>query len=71
MKHHYKSIFISDLHLFSKYCKSDILSKFLKEYKSDNLFLLGDIIDFLRLKKKFHCNKDQMDVIHHINMWKS
>lgn len=66
MKSIYKSVFISDLHLFSKHCKSDILNEFLKQYKSDKLFLLGDIFDFLRLKKKFICNKSQMDVIHRI-----
>lgn len=64
MKHYYKSIFISDVHLFSKYCKAEILYEFLKTYKSDNLFLIGDIIDFVALKKKFHCNKIQMNIIH-------
>jgi UDP-2,3-diacylglucosamine pyrophosphatase LpxH len=60
----YKSIFISDIHLFSKHCKTQFLKQFLKKYKSENLFLVGDIFDFLRLRKKVRFNKDHMDLIH-------
>jgi UDP-2,3-diacylglucosamine pyrophosphatase LpxH len=59
-----KSIFISDLHLFNKFCKADILSKFLKEYECENLFLIGDILDFY--VKNITLDKDQINVIRKI-----
>jgi len=45
----YKSIFISDIHLGSRGCKSDELCDFLKDNTAENLFLVGDIIDGWRL----------------------
>ena len=49
----YKSVFISDLHLGSKHCNSDLLLKFLDDLSTDNLYLVGDIIDGWRLKNKW------------------
>ena len=49
----YKSVFISDLHLGSKHCNSDLLLKFLDDLSTDNLYLVGDIIDGWRLKIKW------------------
>ena len=63
---HYKSIFISDVHLGSKGCKADLLCEFLKENTSENLFLVGDIIDFWRLKRKFYWLQSHTDVIRKI-----
>lgn len=51
MKKHYKSVFISDLHLGSKSCKSDQLSKFLSSFTCEELYLVGDIIDGWQLSK--------------------
>lgn len=45
MEKNYKSIFISDIHLGTKGCKADLLCSFLKQNTSENLFLVGDIID--------------------------
>ena len=45
----YKSIFISDIHLGTRGCKADLLCEFLKTNTSENLFLVGDIIDGWRL----------------------
>ena len=41
----YRSVFISDLHLGSAGCKTDNLRQFLESFDSENLFLVGDIID--------------------------
>ncbi len=41
-----RSIFLSDIHLGTRGCQADRLLDFLREYESDHLFLLGDIIDF-------------------------
>lgn len=48
-KHQYKTIWISDIHLGSKGCKSEYLLSFLKSVRCENLYLLGDIIDGWRL----------------------
>ena len=62
----YKSIFISDLHLWSKFSQADMLLDFLKKHKSENLFLVWDIIDGYALKKKFRWNDLYSKVIQEI-----
>lgn len=59
-----KSLFISDLHLNTSFCQSDKLLSLLKEYEYENLFLLGDIIDFY--PKKFYLPIEQINVIRKI-----
>ena len=51
MSVHYKSIFISDVHLGTRGCQADALCDFLKHHTADNIFLIGDIIDGWRLAK--------------------
>ena len=60
----YKSIFISDLHLNTRFCKSDILAELLKTYQCDNLFLVGDILDLY--VKGINLPKSQINVIRKI-----
>lgn len=50
----YKSVFISDLHLGSKHCNSDKLLSFLEELNTEKLYLVGDIVDGWRLRKKWY-----------------
>jgi len=50
----YKSIFISDLHLGTKYSQSE------------NLYLVGDIIDGWAIKEKFRWKQSHSDVIQKI-----
>ncbi|MEO1100812.1 MAG: UDP-2,3-diacylglucosamine diphosphatase [Pseudomonadota bacterium] len=49
----YRSIFISDVHLGSHGSQAEALCEFLKDNPSENLFLVGDIIDGWRLRKKW------------------
>ena len=63
---HYKSIFISDIHLGTHGCKADALCAFLKNNTSDNLFLVGDIIDGWRLKKRWYFPQSHANVIRRI-----
>jgi UDP-2,3-diacylglucosamine pyrophosphatase LpxH len=51
---HYRTIWISDLHLGSTQCQADVLLDFLKHNDSDKLYLVGDIIDFWSLSKKMY-----------------
>lgn len=48
-KVHYKSCFISDIHMGSQESRIDYLLSFLKQSSFDNLFLVGDTIDFIHL----------------------
>lgn len=49
-KTHYRSIFLSDIHLGTKGCQAEQLTAFLKQHSCDRLYLVGDIIDGWRLK---------------------
>ena len=64
--HHYKSIFISDIHLGTRGCKADALCDFLKNNTCDNLFLVGDIIDGWRLKSRWYFPQSHTNVIRRI-----
>jgi UDP-2,3-diacylglucosamine pyrophosphatase LpxH len=46
-----RSIFISDVHLGTRGCQADRLLDFLRDYESENLFLVGDIIDFWAMNR--------------------
>jgi len=41
----YKSIWISDIHLGTKGCQADMVLEFIKYTRSENLYLVGDIVD--------------------------
>jgi UDP-2,3-diacylglucosamine pyrophosphatase LpxH len=41
-----RSIFLSDIHLGTRACQAQRLLDFLREYESEHLFLVGDIVDF-------------------------
>ena len=60
---HYKSIFISDIHLGTAGCKAEFLLDFLKQNEADNLYLVGDIIDGWRLKKSWYWPQSHNDVV--------
>jgi UDP-2,3-diacylglucosamine pyrophosphatase LpxH len=48
-KQHWRAIWISDVHLGTRGCKASHLYSFLKANRSDQLYLVGDIIDGWRL----------------------
>ena len=47
----HRAIWISDIHLGTPGCKAEYLLDFLKWNESDQLYLVGDIIDGWQLKK--------------------
>ncbi len=59
----YKSIFISDLHLGTKYAQAEKLLEFIKENEAENFYLVGDIIDGWAIKQKFRWKQSHSDVI--------
>ena len=66
MKTHYRAVFISDLHLGSRGCQAELLSRFLKRIKCDRLYLVGDIIDGWRLKSKWYWPVEHNEVLRRI-----
>lgn len=53
-KLHYRSIFISDVHLGTRDAKTTFLFDFLNQSECDHLYLVGDIFDLWKLKKGWH-----------------
>ncbi|MGD0958351.1 MAG: UDP-2,3-diacylglucosamine diphosphatase [Methylomonas sp.] len=60
---HYRTIWISDLHIGSTQCQADTLLDFLKHNDSEKLYLVGDIIDFWALSKKMYWPQDHNTII--------
>lgn len=59
----YRKIWISDVHLGTKGCNADMLIDFLDHVDSDTMYLVGDIIDGWRLKKKFYWPDSHNDIV--------
>jgi UDP-2,3-diacylglucosamine pyrophosphatase LpxH len=59
----YRAVFISDIHLGTKGCRSDFLADFLATVACDTLYLVGDIIDGWRLKKSWHWDSHHDEVL--------
>ena len=66
MNKNYRTIWISDLHLGSTQCHSEMLLDFLKYNDSEKLYLVGDIIDFWALSKKMYWPREHNTVIQKI-----
>ena len=62
----YRTIWISDIHLGTKGCKAEKLLDFLKKTESENLYLVGDIIDGWRLKRSWYWPQTHNDVVQKI-----
>lgn len=58
-----RSIFISDVHLGTRACQADRLLDFLREFESEYLFLVGDIIDFWSMSRSIQWTKSQNTVV--------
>ena len=63
LRKRYRTIFISDLHLGTPGCQAEALLDFLKVHPSDNLFLVGDIVDGWQLRRKWFWPQSHNDVV--------
>ena len=59
----FRTIWISDIHLGTRGCNAEMLIDFLDHVDSDTMYLVGDIIDGWRLKKKFFWPASHNDVV--------
>jgi UDP-2,3-diacylglucosamine pyrophosphatase LpxH len=60
----YRTIFISDVHLGTPDCQAELLIDFLREHDAPTIYLVGDIIDCWRMKRKgFYWPQTHNDVV--------
>ena len=62
----YRSIWISDFHLGTRGCQSELLLEFIKHTQSEKLYLVGDIIDGWALKNNWYWPQSHNDVVQKI-----
>lgn len=65
-KRHYRSLWISDVHLGTKGCQAEFLNDFLRHHSCDTLYLVGDIIDGWALKSRLYWPQSHTNVIRKI-----
>jgi UDP-2,3-diacylglucosamine pyrophosphatase LpxH len=59
----YRTIWISDIHLGTRGCNARLLIDFLDSTDSETMYLVGDIIDGWRLKKRFYWPPAHNDIV--------
>jgi len=60
---HFRAIWISDTHLGTPGCQSAALLEFLRATESDQLYLVGDIIDGWQLKRRWYWSQAHNDIV--------
>jgi UDP-2,3-diacylglucosamine pyrophosphatase LpxH len=61
-----RSVFISDVHLGTRACQAERLLDFLKAYPAEQLYLVGDILDFWAMKREVRWTGAQNTVVQKI-----
>lgn len=65
-KLHFRSIWISDIHLGTVGCQAGHLLEFLKHTDSRYLYLVGDIIDGWAMKRRWYWHQQHNDIVQKI-----
>ena len=60
---HYRTVFISDLHLGTPGCQATALLDFIKSSPSEHLYLVGDIVDGWQLRRRWFWPPLHNDVV--------
>ena len=66
MKSHYRTLFLSDVHLGYGCSRARELSRFLERIQCEKLYLVGDIIDGWRLANRWHWPASHSEVLRHL-----
>jgi len=61
-----RSLFLSDIHLGTRACRAEELLALLRDYDCDNIFLVGDIIDFWAMSRGIYWPELQNTVVQKI-----
>ena len=59
----YRTVWISDLHLGTRGCDARGLLDFLRATECERLYLVGDVVDFWRLRREHYWPQSHSDVI--------
>ena len=62
-KIHSRALFISDVHLGTRACQAEALLELLRLHEADTIYLVGDIIDFWRVKRGPIWHQSHNDVL--------
>ena len=60
---HFRTLFLSDVHLGSKACQARLLLDFLRCHDAETFYLVGDIVDGWRLKRSWYWPQEHNDVV--------
>jgi UDP-2,3-diacylglucosamine pyrophosphatase LpxH len=60
---HFRTIFISDVHLGSRGCQARLLLDFMRFHDAEQIFLVGDIVDGWRLRRGWYWPQEHNDVV--------
>lgn len=66
MKHSFRTIMISDVHLSSADCQASRLAEFLHRVKCDKLYIVGDFFDLWQMKRKWLWGNNYNEVVRRI-----
>ncbi|MGB0714814.1 MAG: UDP-2,3-diacylglucosamine diphosphatase [Phycisphaerae bacterium] len=66
MTTHYRSVWISDVHLGTRDSQADLVMDFLDSLSCDHLYLVGDIIDMWALKRRWRWPGEYNRLIHRL-----
>ena len=62
-RHRYRAIFMSDVHLGTRTAQASALLDFLRHNDADTIYLVGDIIDFWKVRRGPHWPQAHNDVL--------
>nr|WP_183200700.1 UDP-2,3-diacylglucosamine diphosphatase [Aureimonas pseudogalii] len=60
---HFRTLFLSDIHLGSKAAQAELLIEFLKTHDAEKIYLVGDIVDGWRLRRSWYWPQSHNDVV--------
>ncbi len=59
----YRALFLSDIHLAARACRSEDLVSFLQAHDASTIYLVGDVIDFWRLRRRPSWRASQTEAV--------
>jgi UDP-2,3-diacylglucosamine pyrophosphatase LpxH len=59
----YRALFLSDIHLAARACRSEELASFLRGHDAELIYLVGDVVDFWRLRRNPNWRSSQTEVV--------
>ena len=59
----FRTVFLSDLHLGSRGCQADLLLDLLRRIRAERIYLVGDVVDGWRLRRKWYWPPEHHQVL--------